>query len=433
LSKVGRLAERTFESLTESRNFRLYFFGQMVSVTGTWFNATATSVLVIELSNSGVALGVNTALLFLPVLLFGVIGGVLADRHDKRRILIVTQALFMILALVTWWLVREDAVRLWMVYLLSATNGLVTAVDNPTRQSFYMEMVGEGRLTNAVSLNSAVFTGTRILGAALAGELIHQFGLSFAFLIDGVTYVATIGGLIAMRPSDLHRGARSERDPHQLREGLAYVWAADQLRRPLVIMAVVFTLAFNFTVLVPLAAYHTFHGDSRTLGLLSAAAGLGMLAGALTLANQTPHPTWRRLTVFAGAMGATTLIEGVMPSLALAYVAMVPVGFAAMSFAITANSTMQLHSRASMRGRVMALYGVIFLGSTPIGAPIIGWVGQHLGPRAGFAASGVAALAAAAYGYYIDKRMPDRTAVPASWRDDKAAVAAPDLGSTNAA
>ena len=213
-------------------------------------------------------------------------------------------------------------------------------------------------------------------------------------------------GLIAMRPSDLHRGERSERRGDQLREGLAYVWATDQLRRPLVIMALVFTLAFNFTVLVPLAAYHTFHGDSRTLGLLSAAAGSGMLVAALTLANRAPHPTWRRLTGFAAAMGVMTLIEGAMPNLGLAYVAMVPVGFAAMSFAITANSTMQLHSRANMRGRVMALYGVIFLGSTPIGAPIIGWVGQHLGPRAGFALSGIAALAAAAYGLYVDGAFP---------------------------
>ena len=390
-------------------------------------------MLVIKLSNSGVALGVNTALLFLPVLLFGMIGGVLADRFDKRRILIVTQALFMSIALITWWLVRADAIALWMVYLLSATNGLVTALDNPTRQSFYMEMVGERRLTNAVSLNSAVFTGTRILGAALAGELIHQFGLSFAFLVDGVTYAATIGGLIAMRPSDLHRGERSERRGDQLREGLAYVWATDQLRRPLVIMALVFTLAFNFTVLVPLAAYHTFHGDSRTLGLLSAAAGSGMLVAALTLANRAPHPTWRRLTGFAAAMGVMTLIEGAMPNLGLAYVAMVPVGFAAMSFAITANSTMQLHSRANMRGRVMALYGVIFLGSTPIGAPIIGWVGQHLGPRAGFALSGIAALVAAAYGLYVDGRMPNRRASSSKWSDQAAAVAATDLGSTTAA
>ena len=401
MSAVGRQAGKTFESLTRSRSFRLFFFGQLVSVTGTWFTATATSVLVLKLSDSGVALGLNTGLLFLPVLLFGAFGGVLADRHDRRRILTITQALFMVLALVLWWLVRTGSIQLGMVFALSLVNGLVTAADHPARQSFFMEMVGKKHLTNAVSLNSAVFTGTRILGAALAGELIHRFGLSSAFLIDGVSYLAVIGSLLAMRPADLDRREPSPREPGQLRDGLRYVWTEPSLRRPLLVMAVVFTFSFNFMILLPLAAYRTFHGDARTLGLLSAFAGVGMLTAALIMANRAPHPTWRRLTVFATVFGALMVVEGSMPTLALGYAAMVPLGFAGMSFAITANATMQLGARPDMRGRVMALYGVIFLGSTPVGAPIVGWAGQQFGPRAGFALGGIAAMAAGITGLWL--------------------------------
>ena len=401
MSAVGRQAGKTFESLTRSRSFRLFFFGQLVSVTGTWFTATATSVLVLKLSDSGVALGLNTGLLFLPVLLFGAFGGVLADRHERRRILTITQALFMVLALVLWWLVRTGSIQLGMVFALSLVNGLVTAADHPARQSFFMEMVGKKHLTNAVSLNSAVFTGTRILGAALAGELIHRFGLSSAFLIDGVSYLAVIGSLLAMRPADLDRREPSPREPGQLRDGLRYVWTEPNLRRPLLVMAAVFTFSFNFMILLPLAAYRTFHGDARTLGLLSAFAGVGMLTAALIMANRAPHPTWRRLTVFATLFGALMVVEGSMPTLALGYAAMVPLGFAGMSFAITANATMQLGARPDMRGRVMALYGVIFLGSTPVGAPIIGWAGQQFGSRAGFALGGIVAMAAGITGLWL--------------------------------
>ncbi|MEA2550740.1 MAG: hypothetical protein QOE25_509 [Actinomycetota bacterium] len=404
MSAVGRQAGKTFESLTRSRSFRLFFFGQLISVTGTWFTATATSVLVLKLSDSGVALGLNTGLLFLPVLLFGAFGGVLADRYDRRRILVITQALYMVIAIVLWWLVRTDSIQLGMVFALSFVNGLVTAADNPTRQSFYMEMVGKEHLTNAVSLNSAVFTGTRILGAALAGELIHAFGLSSSFLIDGESYLAVIGSLLAMRPEDLNRREPGSREPGQLRDGFRYVWRERALRRPLLVMAVVFTFSFNFMILLPLAAYRTFHGDARTLGLLSAFAGLGMLIGALVMANRAPHPTFRRLTMFAALFGALMVIEGLMPTLAWGYVAVVPMGFFGMSFAITANATMQLGARADMRGRVMALYGVLFLGSTPVGAPIVGWAGQQFGPRAGFALGGFAAVAAGAAGLWLGRR-----------------------------
>jgi MFS family permease len=425
VSAVGRQAGKTFESLTRSRSFRLFFFGQLISVTGTWFNATATSVLVLRLSDSGVALGVNTGALFLPVLLFGAFGGVLADRYDRRRILIVTQALFMTIAVALWWLVLTDAIQLWMVFTISLINGLVTAADNPTRQSFYMEMVGKEHLTNAVSLNSAVFTGTRIVGAALAGELIHSFGLSAAFLIDGISYLAVIGSLTAMRAADLDRSEPIARESGQLRAAFRYVWADRSLRRPLLVMAVVFTFSFNFMILFPLAAYHTFHGDARTLGLMSAFAGVGMLAGALLMANRAPHPTWRRLTIFAALFGSLMVVEGLMPTLPLAYLAIVPMGFAGMSFAITANSTMQLGARIDMRGRVMALYGVLFLGSTPIGAPIVGWAGQRFGPRAAFALGGIAAVGAGLFGLWLSRE--GRAGLEHAYRPSSGPSEAPPL------
>ncbi|MBI3648945.1 MAG: MFS transporter [Actinobacteria bacterium] len=393
MSRISDEFRRTFSSVNASRNFRLFFVGQLVSQTGTWFTATASAVLVLRLSNSGTALGLSTALLFLPVLLFGAIGGVLADRFDKRRILMLTQTAFATVALVEWSLVLTGSVRLWMVYLLSFAAGMATAVDNPTRQSFYTELVGESNLTNAISLNSSIFTGTRVFGSALAGYLIHAAGLASCFLIDGVSYLAILVALASMRRSEMHLAhERPGRQRANLGEGLRYVWGSPALRRPLILMAVVFTMCFNFMVLVPLQAERTFHGDARTLGLLSAMAGVGMFLGAIAMANRATAPTGRRLALFTTLFGVFLFTEGLAPTLAAALLLMVPLGVAGMLFAITANSTLQLASRPEMRGRVMAIYGVVFLGSTPIGSPLMGWIGEHVGSRAGFLVGGVVAV-----------------------------------------
>lgn len=393
MSKVVDEFLRTFSSVTTSRNYRLFFFGQIVSVTGSWFNAAAGSVLVLRLSNDGVALGVNTALLFLPVLVLGPWGGVLADRYDKRHILIGTQAAASIVAFAMWGLVLTDVVELWMVYALSLAAGVVIAIDNPARQSLMMDLVGAENLTNAVSLNSAVFTGARVVGMALAGELIHWSGLATCFLVDGISYAAVIVALVAMTPGDFHEQYEGRRDRGRLSEGLRYVWETPELRRPVIVMTVVFTMAFNFMVLLPLLAYRTFDGDARTFGFLSACAGAGMFLGAISMANRATHPTPRRLATFAVAFGVFLALEAVMPTLALAFAAMIPLGAAGMAFAITANATLQLTSRPEMRGRVMAIYGMVFLGSTPIGAPIVGWVAETFGARSGFLVGGVASLA----------------------------------------
>jgi MFS family permease len=398
VSRLRRSVGRTFGSLRASRNFRLYVFGQLISAAGTWINATALAWLVLRLTDSGIALGVTTALLFLPMLLFGAFGGVLADRFDKRRILLQTQSAFAVIALILWALVASGRIELWLVYTLSFLNGIVTAIDNPTRQSFYVEMVGEEALTNAVSLFSAAFTGARIVGPAIAGLLISTAGIAVCFLVDAISYVAVLVALWMIRPAELFPQARTTREKGHLVAGLRYVWRTDELRQPLIVMAVIFTLSFNFSVLVPLLAERTFGGDAGTFGALSALGGFGSFAAALLMANRNATPTMRRFGVFAAAAGAAQLVVAIAPTLDWALLAMVGVGATMMVFMITANTLLQLRAAPQARGRVMALYGIVFLGSTPIGSPIAGWVAQNLGsramgPRLGFALGGAVAVA----------------------------------------
>jgi MFS family permease len=395
LSPRARLrasAERTFLSLRTSRNFRLYFFGQLVSATGTWINATTSAWLVLSLTHSGVALGINVALLFLPILILGAWGGVLADRFDKRRILVWTQSGFTLTAFAMFSIVITGADRLWMVYVLSLVAGTITALDNPTRQSFYVEMVGQETVTNAVSLNSAAFTGSRIFGPAIAGALIATVGIGWPFLVDGISYLAVIAALLAMRQEEFHLQRRTSRDRGHLVAGLKYVWHTDGLRKPLIIMAGIFTFSFNFAVFLPLLAERTFHGNAGTFGAMSALAGFGSFTGALMMANRDRAPTMGRLGAFAVAAGIALAVVGIAPTLPLAAAAMVPLGFTVMAFMITGNTILQVTAKPQARGRVMALYGVVFLGSTPIGSPIAGWVGQHLGPRMGMIGGGIVAL-----------------------------------------
>jgi MFS family permease len=395
MSRLADEVRKTFASMHVSRNFRLFFAGQLISVAGTWVNATALAVLVLQLTDSGVALGVQSALLFLPVLLFGVLGGTIADRYDKRRILLWANAGYAALAGLLFVLVATDVVQMWMVYAISALNGLLYAIEPPTRQAFYAELVGEQHITNAVSLNSAVFTGTRVLGGAIAGTMIQTFGLWSPFLLDAVSYVAVIVALLAMRADELHV-QRAEREPGLARAGIRYVVGSLELRMPLVVMLAVYLFTFNFSVLIPILAHRTFQGGPQQIGWLYAALGLGAFVGAIAMANRQPTPSLRRLGIFSIAFGAAMAISGVVPRFWLAMVAMVPIGYASMVFAITANSTLQRFTRSDMRGRVMALYTTIFLGSTAIGGPITGWLAERWGPRAAFVVCGAVAIVAGA-------------------------------------
>ena len=394
--RVEAAVHRTFASARGSRNFRLYLVGQLVSATGTWMHFTAASWLVLQLSGSGTAIGVNAALQFGPLLLLAPWGGVLADRFDKRKILIATQVAFGVLALAMFALIAADAITLGMVYLLSLVTGVVTSFDNPTRQSFYVEMVGEEGLTNAVSLNSAAFTGARIVGPAVAGVLITTLGIAWPFLIDGVSYLAVIVALTSMRTQELIPQRRASRSGGQLVAGLRYVWSTPNLRRPLIVLAVIFTVSFQFMVLVPLLAERVFDGSAGTFGLLSAVAGAGSFVGAIVMANRAPRPTYLLLGSFGAAFGVGLLAIAVAPTLLAALVIMVPLGFVTMAFMITGNTMLQMNARPEARGRVMALYGAVFLGSTPIGSPIVGWFAEHVGVRAGFVLTGVVAVATGA-------------------------------------
>jgi MFS family permease len=394
MSRLADEMRKTFASMHVSRNFRLFFVGQLISVTGTWVNWTAGAVLVLKLTDSGIALGIEAALLFLPVLLFGVWAGSIADRFDKRRILVWSNAGYAMLAAAQFALVATDVVEIWMVFVIAFLTGLILAIEPPTRQSFYVELVGEEHITNAISLNSAVFTGTRILGGAIAGTMIDTFGLWSPFLLDAVSYVGVIVALLAMRIDELYPQRKAEQEPGLVRAGLRYVWSSHALRVPLVVMALVYLFTFNFSVLIPLQAHRTYVGSGMEIGWLYAALGLGAFLGAIAMANRQPQPTLRRLAGFSVAFGVFLAVAGWAPTFVLGLIAMVPVGYASMLFAITANSTLQRFTRADMRGRVMALYTTIFLGSSAIGGPIAGWVAEIWGVPEALIASGAVAVVA---------------------------------------
>lgn len=392
MSRPRAALERTFRSL-HNRNYRLYFVGQTISLTGTWMQSVGQAWLVLKLTGSGVALGTVTALQFLPVLLAGPWGGIVADRFDKRRILVVTQTSSAVLALVLGGLTVSGSVHLWMVYVLAMLLGVVNLVDMPTRQAFVFEMVGRQDVTNAVSLNSVIVNGSRIFGPAVAGVLIATVGIGICFLINGVSYVAVIAGLLMMDGSKLQRPALVPRRRGQLREGLRYVWSGSELRTPLILMAVVGALAYNFSVVFPLLVRFTFHKGAGAYGSLFSLMGLGAVIGGLVVAARS-RATSRLLATSAIAMGALLCVGAVAPNLAVEMLVIIPVGAASTAFIATSNAILQLGSTAEMRGRVMALFNVVFLGTTPIGGPIVGWVAERFGPRAGIALGAVATLLA---------------------------------------
>ena len=372
-------------------------------MSGTWIQSVAQMWLVYQLTGSGVALGVVTALQFTPVLVAGMWGGIVADRFDKRKILIATQSVAAVLAALLGILVLTDLVQLWMIYVLAFALGGVSVIEVPTRQSFVIEMVGEDQLSNAVGLNSTVFTSARVIGPAIAGLLIAGVGIAWCFLINAVSFAAVIVSMTKMNPAQLHRGAPVERAKGQLREGLRYVWNTPILRSSLLMMAIIGTIAFNFRILLPVMAEREFGGGAGTYGALSAVMGAGTVLGALFVASRK-EPTRKTLIYSAIAYGVMIVLAGLAPTLSLEMIALVPMGAAGIAFIATANSTLQLNAKESMRGRVMGLYSVVFLGSTPIGSPIVGWIGETFGVRAGFFISGIACLLAAGYAVDVVRR-----------------------------
>lgn len=390
MTRVKRMTAHTFRSL-RIRNYRLFFVGQMVSMSGTWMQSMAQGWLVLDITGSAVALGTVTALQFVPVLVFGAWAGVLADRLDKRRTLLVTQIWMAAAAAVLAVLVATDTVTLWMVYAIALANGLATALDNPTRQSFVSEMVGPDEVANAVGLNSAMFNAARIVGPGIGGVLIVSLGLWLCFAFNALSYAALIVGLARMDVSALHRTKPVARARGQVREGLRYVWASPVLRPTLLLVAVVGTFALNFSVVLPLMARFAFHKGPGTLGLLTSTMGAGALLGALATAGRG-RPSPALLVSTCLAFGVLLLGAAAAPTLGWELAVLPFAGGAGIAFMSTANSTLQLTSSDAMRGRVMALYALVFLGSTPVGGPIMGAVAERWGPRAGFVVGGTATL-----------------------------------------
>jgi len=392
VSLAEAATRRTFRSL-RIRNYRLFFFGQLVSLTGTWMQQVGQDWLVLRLTNQALPLGITLALQFAPMLVLGAWAGVVADRLDKRRLLLATQAAMASLALVLGVLTATGTIRLWMVYVLALLLGCATAFDMPTRQAFVSEMVGPDRVTNAVGLNSAVFNSARVVGPAVAGVLIAAVGIAPAFLINAASYLAVIAGLLAMDPARLHRLPPVDRAEGQVRAGLRYVWADQVLRSTIALVAVVGALGLNYRVALPLLARFTFGGDASAYGALASIMAAGAVVGALAAARRG-RPSRALLLGSVAVFGLLSVAAAAAPTLIAEAVVLAPLGVASMTFLATANSTLQLASSPEMRGRVMALYGLVFLGSTPVGGLLGGWMAGQFGPRSILLLSGVSSLAA---------------------------------------
>jgi MFS family permease len=384
----------TFRSL-RIRNYRIYYAGGVVSNIGTWMQRIAQDWLVLQLSgNSGVALGITTGLQFLPMLLFGPWGGMLADRYSKRKLLILTQAFMGLVALALAVLDLTDVVEVWHVYVLALMLGLGTAVDNPTRQSFVIEMVGQDDLPNAVGLNSASFNLGRVIGPALAGLLIELFDTGPVFLLNAFSFIAVIFALTRMRVDELNPAPRAGRGPGQVLEGIRYVRNRPDLLMVLALVFFVGTFGMNFQLTIALMATEVFGKGAGEFGLLGSIMAVGSLSGAL-LAARRGRPRLRLLLLSAFAFGAVEVLAGLMPTYIAFGVILVPVGLAALTFITAANSTMQLAVDPVMRGRVMALYMAVFFGGTPFGAPLIGAIAEAFGARWSLITGGLVSASAA--------------------------------------
>ncbi|MEU9344606.1 MFS transporter [Streptomyces sp. NPDC048278] len=382
-----------FSSL-KVRNYRLFFAGQVVSNIGTWMQRIAQDWLVLSLTGSATAVGVTTALQFLPMLLFGLYGGVLVDRLNKRRALLVTQTSMALTGIALALLTLSGHVQVWQVYLAAFVVGLATVVDNPARQSFVSEMVGPDQLQNAVSLNSANFQSARLVGPAVAGLMITGVGTGWAFLFNGLSFVAPLVGLLLMRARDLHAVQRTPKGKGQLREGLRYVAGRPDLTWTIILIGFIGTFGFNFPVYLSAFADDVFHAGAGSYSLFNTLMAAGSLAGAL-LAARRGTAKMRVMLAAAVAFGGLELVAATAPSLWLFSLLMVPIGMFGMTVNVTANTTVQMGTDPAMRGRVMALYMMVFMGGSPIGAPIAGWITDTYGVRAGLAVGGAIAAAAA--------------------------------------
>lgn len=382
-----------FAALTV-RGYRIYLSGQALANTGQWMQSIAQDWLIFSLTRSSTAVGITMALQFLPMLLFGLYGGLLVDRLPKRPTLLVTQTAMAVTGLVLAVLTLSGVVQVWHVYVAAFAMGLATVVDNPARQTFVSEMVGRDQLQNAVSLNSANFQSARLIGPALGGVLITGLGTGYAFLFNAFSFIATIGGLLLMRPGELHAVKRAPRGKGQLREGLRYVAGRPDLLWTMVLVGFVGTFGYNFPVFLSAFADDVFDAGAGGYSLFNILMAVGSLVGAL-LAARRGTSRLRVLIAAAIGFGVLEIAAALSPTMWLFALLMVPLGLFSMTTNVTANSGVQMSTAPAMRGRVMSLYMMIFMGGTPIGGPLVGWATDTYGARAGFAACGAVSAASA--------------------------------------
>ncbi len=386
-------------------NFRRYLSGQAVSLVGTWMQTVAQGWLVLELTGSGTVLGFVIAVQLLPVLVLGPYGGLLADRFDKRRMLLLAQVAMGALAGLLGLLTVLGTVTLWHVLVLAAALGVVRALTLPAQQAFPGELVGPELLANAVSLNNVVQSAARAVGPAVAGLLIVTVGIGPCFLLNAASFVAVVLSLAGMAPPERPPVPVARRGPGQIREGLHYVRETQELLVPLMMMCVIGTLAYEFPVVLPVLASGPLGGGAGAYGLMTSAMGVGAVVGGLWLAPRVQvglHAISVLSLAFAGALAAAALA----PTLALELVALLGVGAASTCFLVTASSTLQLTAPPDYRGRVMALWSMAFLGTTPIGGPLLGWISEAGSPRAGLLVGAAACFACAAAGAVMQRREP---------------------------
>jgi MFS family permease len=379
------------------RNFRLFFVGQGISQIGNWMTLVTQTLLVLELTHSGIALGLLAAAQFAPVLLFGPFAGLIADRSDKRKLLAVVQAVSMVQSLALAVLAFSGHPPVWSVYALATVGGFTVAFDNPTRRSLVVEMVDEDMVQNAVALNTTMMTSSRIFGPALAGILVATVGFGAAFLVDGLSYVAVLVSLAMIRSAELRPAARASRGPGQIRAGIRYVRGEPTLFVPMVMMAVIGTFAFNHSTVLPLFAVRDLGGSEATYTLLFSVLSVGALVGSLVAARRGSVGV-RTVGWSAVAFGGSMFALGLAPGLATALLVVVALGATSVAFLTASTAIVQLRSRPEMRGRVLALQAMLFLGSTPIGAPIVGWLSETYGARVGLLTGAAATLLAGAWG-----------------------------------
>jgi len=418
-------AHDTFRSF-DSRNFRLFFGGQIVSQAGTWMQSVAIVWVVLDLTGSGLALGLVTAAEFLPILLLGAWAGVIADRVDHHRMMLATQTAFLALATTLSVLVLTGNATVPTLFALSLVFGTINAFDNPVRRALVTELVPQADVPNAVGLNSALMTGSRVVGPALAGLLIAGPGAGAAFALNAVTYLAVLGALVRMDRSRFRLAPRVARARGQLRDGFRYVRRTAELRLPLILMAVVGMFAFNYQVTLPLLAERTFGGTATTFTLLFATMSLGSVAGALVVARKTELGLGFLVRAGAG-LAVSTAALAVSPTLPLALAAAFAVGFTNVEIISGANTVVQLRAEPAMRGRVLALLSVVFLGSTPIGSPIVGWIAEEVGPRAALAVGAVATALVVTWMAHAARRVTGGATVAGAAAADEAPIPEADV------